>query len=152
LICGRNAGAPDLQGGRVLITTVLVADDNLAILDHLGTMLEKEKDYEVVATISDGTVVVHECLRLRPDVVLLDISVGSLSGIDIARQLRDSGCIAKIVFVTVHEDVDYMNAAIGAGGSAYVVKSRLSLDLLTAIRAALSNKLFVSDGLQHKPS
>jgi DNA-binding NarL/FixJ family response regulator len=73
--------------------------------------------------------------------------MGELSGIDIARRLRDSGCSAKIIFLTVHEDVDYLNAAMGAGGSAYVVKSRLSLDLISAITAVLSNKLFISASL-----
>src|SRR5271169_4091974 len=110
-------------------------------------MLEKEKDCKVVAVISDGSIVVREYLRLRPNVISLDISMGGLSGIDIARQLRDSGCSAKIVFVTVHEDADYLNAAMGAGGSAYVVKSRLNLDLLAAINAVLSNKVFVSPSL-----
>jgi DNA-binding NarL/FixJ family response regulator len=80
-------------------------------------------------------------------VVILDISMGEESGIDIARQLRDSGCSAKVIFLTVHEDTDYVNAAMGAGGSAYVVKSRLSLDLFSAVNAVLSNKLFVSPNL-----
>lgn len=128
-------------------TMVLLADDNSAVLGHLSTMLEKEKNYQVVAVISDGALVVREYLRLRPDVILLDISLGGLSGIEIARQLRDSGCNAKIVFVTVHEDQDYVNAAMGAGGSAYVVKSRLNLDLFSALHAVLANKLFVSPSL-----
>ncbi len=132
-------------------TTILLADDNAAVLTHVGKMLEKEKNYKVVATISDGAVVVREYSRLRPEVIILDISMGELSGIDIARQLRDSGCSAKIVFLTVHEDTDYLNAAMGAGGSAYVVKSRLNLDLLSAINAVLSNKLFVSGSLLYEP-
>jgi DNA-binding NarL/FixJ family response regulator len=135
----------------VLRTTVLLADDNSAVLDHVRTMLEKESDYQVVAAISNGAIVVNEYLRLRSDVLILDISMGYLSGIDIARQLRDSGCRAKIVFLTVHEDTDYVNAALGAGGSAYVVKSRLNLDLLSAIKAVLSNKLFVSPNLSYTP-
>ena len=76
--------------------------------------------------------------------------MGEVSGIDVARQLRDSGCSAKIIFLTVHEDRDYINAAIGAGGSAYVVKSRLNSDLVTAIDAALANKLFVSANLMYE--
>ena len=131
----------------MLRTTVLLADGNSAVLDHVRAMLEKEKDYQVIATISDGAVVVDEYLRLRSDVLILDISMGNLSGIDIARQLRDSGANAKIVFLTVHADADYVNATFGAGGSAYVVKSRLNLDLLPAIKAVLSNKLFVSPNL-----
>ena len=129
--------------------TVLLADDNFAVLDHVRKTLQKEKNYEVVGLISDGTVVVREYLRLRPDVIVLDISLGEENGITVARQLRDLGCEAKIVFLTVHEDPDYMNAAIGAGGSAYVVKSRLNLDLLAAITAALSSKLFISPTMLH---
>jgi DNA-binding NarL/FixJ family response regulator len=114
-------------------------------------MLEKAEKYKVVAAISDAVVVVREYHRLRPDLILLDISMGATSGIDIARQLRDSGCSAKIIFLTVHEDSDYVNAAIGAGGSAYVVKSRLNLDLLSAITAVFCNKLFVSPTLLYAP-
>ena len=128
-------------------TTIILADDNPGVLAHVSQMLNKEKEYEVIGTVSDGTRVVRESLQLRPSVIILDISMGELSGIDLARQLRDSGCTARIIFLTVHEDVDYMNAALGAGGSAYVVKSRLSLDLLSAIHAALANKLFVSSNL-----
>jgi DNA-binding NarL/FixJ family response regulator len=132
-------------------TTVLLADDNSAVLNHVRKMLEKAEKYKVVAAISDAVVVVREYHRLRPDLILLDISMGATSGIDIARQLRDSGCSAKIIFLTVHEDSDYVNAAIGAGGSAYVVKSRLNLDLLYAITAVFCNKLFVSPTLLYAP-
>ena len=128
-------------------TTIILSDDNSAVLDHVSKMLEKENTCKVVAAISDGAVVVREYLRFRPDIIILDISMGNLSGIGIAQELRDSGCLAKIIFLTVHEDSDYVNAAMGAGGSAYVVKSRLNMDLLSAIHAVLSNKLFVSPNL-----
>lgn len=130
--------------------TIILADDNPAVLEHVGKMLSKESSYRVLTSIVDGRNVLREYIRLRPDVIVLDISLGELSGIDIARQLRDAGCSAKIVFLTVHEDSDYVNAAIGVGGSAYVIKSRLNLDLLRAIKAALSNKLFVSSSLTHE--
>lgn len=133
-------------------TTVLIADDNSAVLEHVRKMLGKDNRYQVVAAVSNGAEVVREGLRLRPDVILLDISLGEASGIDLARQLRNAGCSAKIVFVTVHEDTDYLNAAIGVGGSGYVVKSRLNLDLLDAIKAALSNQLFVSATMPLKHS
>jgi DNA-binding NarL/FixJ family response regulator len=131
--------------------TILLADDNSSVLAHVSQTLEKKKNYTVVAAISDGAVVVREYPRLRPDIVVLDISMGELSGINIARQLRDSGCSAKIIFLTVHEDADYLKAAIGAGGSAYVVKSRLNLDLFSAFDAVLSDKLFVSANLVYEP-
>jgi DNA-binding NarL/FixJ family response regulator len=131
--------------------TILLADDNSAVLEHVGKMLKKNA-YRVLAATMDGNTVAREYLRLRPDILILDISMGDLSGIDIARQLRDSGCKAKIIFLTVHEDRDYVNAAIGAGGSAYVVKSRLNLDLIRAIKAVLANKLFVSANLMSEPA
>jgi DNA-binding NarL/FixJ family response regulator len=139
--------SPALEEGPVRRTTIILSDDNSAVLDHVSKMLEKENTCKVVAAISDGAVVVREYLRFRPDIIILDISMGNLSGIGIAQELRDSGCLAKIIFLTVHEDSDYVNAAMGAGGSAYVVKSRLNMDLLSAIHAVLSNKLFVSPNL-----
>ena len=135
------------EGKTVANVTILLADDNAAVLAHVGKMLSKQNNYKVVAAITDGSTVVREYLRLRPDAIVLDISIGKVSGIDVARQLRDSGCTAKIIFLSVHEDRDYVNAAIGAGGSAYVVKPRLGSDLVPAIEAALADKLFVSASL-----
>jgi len=147
-----NPVAPHFERRLVPKTTILLADDNCSALSYVSKMLEKEKDSKVVAAISNGSTVVRECLQLRPNVIILDISMGELNGIDVARQLRDSRCSARIIFLTVHEDIDCMNAAIGAGGSAYVVKSRLSLDLIPAIHAVLSNKLFVSASLLNEPA
>jgi len=144
---GGDAAEAALEERFVQSTTILLGDDNSAVLDHVGKMLEKEGSYKVVGAVSDGRTVVREYLRLRPDVVILDISMGDVSGIDVARDLRDSGCNAKIIFLTVHEDSDYLNAGMGAGGSAYVVKSRLNQDLISAINAVLSNKIFVSPSL-----
>jgi DNA-binding NarL/FixJ family response regulator len=120
-------------------------------LNHVRRLLGRNNQYEVVGAVTDGDAVVHEYTRLQPDVIVLDISMGELSGIDVARTLVDSGCNAKIVFLTVHEDSDFLNAAMDAGGSGYVVKSRVSTDLITAIDTALSGKLFVSSCLVHDP-
>lgn len=129
------------------VATVLLVDDNPAIVNHVRRLLGRSQRYEVVGAVHDGEAVVREFSRLKPDVIVLDISMGELSGIDVARNLLDSGCNSKIVFLTVHEDSDFMNAAIGAGGSAYVVKSRVSTDLISAIEAALCGKLFVSPSM-----
>lgn len=131
--------------------SVLLADDNSAILEHVKKLLLRDDQYDVVAALSDANEVAPAYSRLRPDVIVLDISMGDISGIDVARNLRDSGCQSKIVFLTVHEDSDFVNAAMGAGGSAYVVKSRLSTDLVSAICAVLSDKLFVSASLMYRP-
>ncbi len=121
---------------------ILLADDNPNILESVEHMLAPE--HEVVGKLPDGESVLRDYDRLHPDLVVLDISLGEMDGIEVARRLRDTGRLAKIVFLTVHDDQDFVSAAVGAGGSGYVVKSRMSTDLVTAIRAVLSGELFVS--------
>lgn len=129
---------------------ILLADDNSAVLDQISRVLSK--DYEIVAALKEGQKVVKECLRLKPDVVILDISMGDISGIDLARELANSGCRSKVVFLTVHEDYDFVKAAIGSGAQAYVIKSRLSADLVSGVEAAIAEKLFVSPNLMYQQS
>jgi CheY-like chemotaxis protein len=143
------AASATREGELVPKGSIMLADDNVLILDHVRAMLERDYEFEIVAALTDADEIVREYTRLKPDVIVLDISLGEMSGIDVAAQLRDSGCTAKIVFLTVHEDADFLNAALGAGGSGYVVKSRLSADLISAINAVLSNKVFVSPSLLH---
>ena len=127
---------------------ILLADDNSAVLEQVARVLAKH--YEVVAVLKEGHTVIKECLRLKPDVVVLDISMGDVSGIDLARELRDTGCPSRIVFLTVHEDYDFVNAALGVGALAYVVKSRLNADLVSGVEAAMAEKLFVSSSLMYQ--
>jgi len=130
--------------------SILLADDNAFILDHVRQLLERDGQFDIVASVRNADAIVGEAARLKPDVVILDISMGDVNGIDVATELRDSGSRSKVVFLTVHDDAESVNAAMGAGGSAYVVKTRLSIDLASAIRAALANKLFVSPSLMFK--
>ena len=128
-------------------TSILLADDNSVVLKHVCRLLKKHKKYRVVGAISNGASVLEAFSRLRPDLIILDISMQGVSGIDVAQRLREAGCSSKIIFLTVHEDHDYLNAALGAGGSAYVVKSRLNMDLISAIEAVLCDRVFVSANL-----
>jgi DNA-binding NarL/FixJ family response regulator len=125
---------------------VLVADDNTAIMEHVSTMLQL--DYEIVGRVFEGDSVCAEVERLKPALVVLDISMGECNGIEIARQMRERGYAGEIVFLTVHEDPDFVNAAIGAGGRGYVVKSRMNVDLRLAVKTVLSHQLFISTPLQ----
>lgn len=126
---------------------VLLADDNPEILHHAARLLEPE--FDVVGAVLDGESVLGQYERLRPDVVVLDISMGDLSGLDVARRLLEMGHQARVVFLTVHEERDFVFAAFGAGGAGYVVKSRLSSDLPDALHAALAGGVFISPSLQH---
>jgi DNA-binding NarL/FixJ family response regulator len=85
-----------------------------------------------------------EAERFHPDVIVLDITMPRLDGIEAARQLRRSHRPAGLIFLTVHQDADYARAALDVGRLGYVVKARLASDLLTAIRAALADQSFIS--------
>ena len=133
--------------GRAASTRVLLADDNNEIVDYVSEIL-LNAEYDVIGAVTNGQDVVTETERDPPDVLILDISMGQVSGIELARLLQERGFFGKIVFLTVHEDQDFLRAAIAAGGSAYVVKSGLDSDLLPAIQSVLRGRLFVSPSMQ----
>jgi DNA-binding NarL/FixJ family response regulator len=128
---------------------VLLADDHKNFLAAATRLLQPE--FEVVKTVGDGQVLLEEAARLEPDIVVLDISMPVLNGIEAARQLRAAGSRAKIVFLTVHQDPEYVQAAIAAGAEGYVVKCQLATDLLPALREALAGRLFISPALSFEP-
>jgi DNA-binding NarL/FixJ family response regulator len=120
----------------------LLADDHEDFLATAARFVEQE--FEVVNKVGDGETLLGEAARLEPDVLILDISMPLMSGIEAARRLRAAGCRARIVFLTVHDDPDYVRAALAAGALGYVVKCRLASDLLLAMREALAGRSFVS--------
>ena len=125
---------------------VLLADDHPAMLALTAAALSGE--CLVVGSVGDGLALLAEAERLHPDVIVLDITMPRLDGIEAARQLRCSHRPARMVFLTVHEDDDFAQAAFDAGGLGYVVKARMASDLLPAIRAALVDRRFISPTLR----
>jgi DNA-binding NarL/FixJ family response regulator len=121
---------------------LLLADDNPALLATLVEMLQT--GYRVVAALPNGTSVLDGVAMRSPDIVILDISLGDLTGFDVARRLKDSGCPAKIIFLTVHEDIDFVSAAFDIGASGYVFKSRVTEDLTKAIDIVFTGGRFAS--------
>lgn len=124
---------------------VLLVDDNPAILERVIHLLNAR--YDVIDGLDSGKSVLAYVERNKSDLIVLDISLGDMSGIEVARRLKEAGYTGKIVFLTVHEDPDFVAAAFGAGASAYVVKSLLTSDLCNAIDAALAGRMFVSANL-----
>jgi len=116
------------------------------MLDHLVKLLERH--FDVVGTVCDGQALVDAVAVTNPNVIVSDISMPILSGLEAVNQLKAKGSTAKIVFFTVHEDPDYISAALDAGVDCYVVKSRLAADLVTAIRKALKGQHFVSPSVR----
>ncbi len=123
---------------------VLLADDNLEILHHVTLLLQEE--FDVVGAVPDGQSVLREFDKTKPEVVVLDISMGELSGIDVALRLREMDRHAKVVFLTVHEEEEYVCAAFDAGGSGYVMKLHLA-DLPAAVRTVMTGRIFISPDL-----
>ena len=124
---------------------ILLADDHAEFLGLAKRLIESE--FDVLKTLADGRAVVEEIAALAPDLVVLDISMPGLSGIEIAERLQAAGRHERIVFLTVHEDRDYVRSALAAGGLGYVVKDRITSDLIPALRAALCGQQFVSESL-----
>jgi len=139
----RDTGISSMMTEIVASPALLLADDNPSLLTTLVEMLQTE--YKVVAALPNGTSVLDQVASLSPDVVILDVSLGDLTGFEVARRLKDSGCPAKIIFLTVHEDVDFVNAAFDLGAFGYVFKSRVTEDLTRAIDIVFSGGRFASN-------
>jgi DNA-binding NarL/FixJ family response regulator len=126
----------------VALPTILLADDNPSMLETIVDILGKK--YTVVAALSNGACVLDQIDRLRPDLAILDVSLGDMNGFEVARRLRDRGCPAKIIFLTVHEAIDFMSEAFNVGASGYVFKSRVAEDLTKAIDVVINGGRFTS--------
>jgi len=120
---------------------VLLADDHPALLAATTALLNRQ--FDVVGTTTDGASLVSEALRLFPDVIVADITMPVLSGIDAAHQLRESAFSAKIVFLTVHSEEQFVNACMAEGALGYVLKSHMKAHLIPAIQAALVGQTYV---------
>jgi DNA-binding NarL/FixJ family response regulator len=121
---------------------VLLADDHPHVLEKVTQLLEP--GYEIVGTASDGESLVNAAGRLKPEVIVIDISMPILDGIQAANRLKEEGCNSKIVFLTVHGDPDYVRACLATGAFGYVVKARMSTDLPRAVKEALGGRIFIS--------
>jgi len=124
------------------LNRVILADDVAQVLSAVAALL-KEK-FEIVAMVTDGQAAFDATLALAPDIVVLDISMPGLSGIEVARELKKRGNRAKIVFLTVHEDSDILATCLAVGGLGYVVKVLMETDLVAAMHDALADRAFVS--------
>jgi DNA-binding NarL/FixJ family response regulator len=128
---------------RGLVKRLLLADDNRDMLTALDQMLRQE--FLIVGALSSGVSVLAQVNDLNPDIILLDVSLGDLSGFQVARCLRHRGCPSNIVFLSVHENPEFLQAAVDLGVSGYVFKSRISRDLLHALQAVAMGGQFFSD-------
>jgi len=125
---------------------LLLADDHPRFPQPVEHLLPSE--FEVVGKVANGRSVFEQTMKLTPDVVITNISMPDLNGIEAADQLKASACKSRIVFLTVHSDFDSVRRCLAAGAHGFVVKSRIGGELLPAIREALAGHVFVSRGHQ----
>ena len=128
------------------IIRVLLVDDNGEMLTDLRDELSAE--FEIAGTAENGEQAVREVFRLEPDIVVLDITMPVMNGLQVASLLREKRSATKILFLTIHEEPEYISAAFSAGACGYVTKRRLASDLRVAIREVYDGRNFLSPSLQ----
>jgi DNA-binding NarL/FixJ family response regulator len=124
---------------------VVLADDHTIVTEGLKALLNPE--LEIVATVDNGRAAIKAVRDFNPSVVILDISMPLLNGIDAAREIRKIAPKVKIVFLTMHTELAYVQEAFEAGASGYVIKHSASIDLLSAVRRALLGFTYITPGV-----
>jgi len=124
---------------------VLLADDHALMLDGIRNVLKTR--YTVAGTVEDGKALVEAAIRLKPDLIILDITMPVLNGIDAAREIRHHLPKVKLLFVTMHTRPTYLQAALEAGANGYVVKSSGRKEILDAVAKVLRGRLHITPGV-----
>lgn len=127
---------------------VLIADDHRIVADGLRSLLAAE--FDLAGVVEDGQALVEAAQRLRPDVIVADISMPVLNGIEALEELKRDGVNVPVVFLTMHMDVSYARRALEAGAAGYILKHSAATELVQGLRAALDGGTFVSPALAGK--
>jgi len=124
---------------------VLLADDHRMVAEGLKSLLSA--DFELVGVVEDGRALIEAAKKLRPDVIVADITMPNLNGLDALGPLKKDNPRVKVVFLTMHQEVAYARRALEAGASGFVLKHSAPAELLAAIRAALDGKTYLTPAL-----
>jgi CheY-like chemotaxis protein len=127
---------------------VLIVEDYEAFRRFICLALEQRAVFQVIAEVSDGLDAVHKAHELQPDLILLDIGLPNLNGLEAGRRIRTVSPNSKILYLSQESSSDVVQEALGLGARGYVLKARAQSDLLPAIEAVLGGKRFVSKGLE----
>lgn len=126
---------------------VLIADDHKIMRDGLSSLLEAQPDIEVVAEAEDGRAIVQLVKRLSPDIIIMDIAMPFLNGIEATRQIVQDHPGIKIIALSMHSDKRFVGEMLKSGASAYLLKDCAFEELITAIRTVTENKNYLSPGI-----
>jgi two-component system, NarL family, response regulator NreC len=130
-----------------MTTRLLLVDDHAVVRSGLRMLLENERDIEIVGEASSAAEAMEAALRLKPNVILMDIGLPDLSGIDATREIKKHAPDVAIVALTIHEDEEYFFKMLEAGASGYVPKRAAPEELITAIRAAATGQVYLYPSL-----
>lgn len=122
---------------------VLIVDDHSLMRQGLKKIIEMEKDIEVIGLAEDGEIAIQKCIELKPDVVLLDINMPNMNGIQALRRIKDMGLSTKIIMLTIHDDREYLLETVNIGAEGYVLKDADSMSLIKAIRTVNQGNTYI---------
>jgi DNA-binding NarL/FixJ family response regulator len=122
--------------------TVLLADDHTLVAEGVGSLLQD--DFDLVGTVGNGSLLLESAKTLRPDVIVADMAMPVLGGLDALRRLRADGLDSKVVFLTMHADPQLAAEAVRAGASGFVLKQSAGEELITAIQEALQGRVYLT--------
>ena len=130
-----------------MTTRLLLVDDHAVVRSGLRMLLENERDVEIIGEASSAQEAIEAAMRLKPNVILMDIGLPDLSGIDATREIKKHVPDASVVALTIHEDEEYFFKMLEAGATGYVPKRAAPDELLTAIRAAATGQVYLYPSL-----
>jgi DNA-binding NarL/FixJ family response regulator len=121
---------------------LLLADDHTIVLEGITRLLQTE--YDLLPPASDGQLLVETAMRTNPDVIVADISMPILNGIEAVRQIRKKGLKAKVIILSMHADIEWATEALAVGASGYVIKQSAADELSHAIQEVLRNRTYIT--------
>ena len=130
--------------------TVLLVDDHALVREGIRSLLQLEKDIEVVGEAGDGSEAIQKCRELRPDIILMDISMPSMGGVEATRQITGEAPEARVVILSRYDNLGYARSLLEAGAMGYVPKKTVSTDLVTAIRVVHNGDVFLHPSIASK--
>jgi DNA-binding NarL/FixJ family response regulator len=128
-------------------TRILLADDHFLFCEGLKSLLSQQPDFEVVATVSDGREAVRECARVDPDVVIMDITMRGLNGIEATVRIRAEKPQLPVIILSMHDSAEHVHRALDAGANGYLVKDSAAQELVDAVRAVRLGRRYLGGTL-----
>lgn len=128
---------------------IILADDHVLIRQGLKRILEKAPGIEIIGEASDGLALLHLLNKLTPNLVLLDISMPNLRGLEAIREIKATHSTIKVLMLTMHKEIEYFHQAISAGANGYVLKEDADTELFSAIEKIRQGKIYISPVLSH---